>query len=104
MFDKDLFAKRIKYFRKQQGYTLLEFSEIADISVSYLTDIETGQSVPSVDVIVSLLNALKIDYDTIMNENKEYEQVLNKNIVNSCNQLTNKEISLFKDILEKLER
>ena len=103
MFDKIQFAKKIKYFRMKNNLTLLELSELADISYSYLIDIEAGKGVPSVDVIVSLLNALKIDFKSFY-EDIEYEKILENKIANYCVSLNDKDLDFFSFILQRLER
>ena len=103
MFDKIQFAKKIKYFRMKNNLTLLQLSELADISYSYLVVIESGKSVPSVDVIVSLLNALKLDFKAIFDD-VEYEKILESKIVNYCASLSDKDLDFFSFILQRLER
>ena len=103
IFDKEKFAKKVKFFRGNKGYTLLEFSEAADISNSYLSDIETGRSIPSVDVIISILNALETDYETLMNDDG-YELSVDSAILNYCKNMTNQEVAFFNRILINIEK
>ena len=102
IFDKAKFGTRVKYFREKQGYTQLQFSELADISNPYLINIESGKNNPSIDVIVSILNALKIDYEMLMNEN-EYEEILKNNILDNCKIMTSEELMFFENILENMK-
>jgi transcriptional regulator with XRE-family HTH domain len=53
----------ISYYRKLQGYTQEEFSEIADISRSYLSAIEAPNIVKSVSIelLFKISDALKIE-------------------------------------------
>ncbi len=53
-----LIGKRIREFRKQKGYTLQELSGIANISVSYLSQIENGQVSLSINNLESIGRAL----------------------------------------------
>ena len=52
-------GRRIKEERKRQKYTLKALSEKADISVSFLSDIESGRSNPSLDRLIDIAKVLE---------------------------------------------
>ena len=50
----------IKERREQLGISQKELAEKADISQSFLCDIEQGRSKPSIDVAIKLAKVLKV--------------------------------------------
>ncbi|MBO8169310.1 MAG: helix-turn-helix transcriptional regulator [Thermoanaerobacteraceae bacterium] len=53
-------GKKITKLREQQNMTMTELAKKAQISVSYLNDIEKGRSNPSLDTLRSIAEALKV--------------------------------------------
>jgi len=53
----------LKKRRADRGMNQIEVSEIAGINRSYYSDIETGPSVPSVDIAIRIGNALGVVID-----------------------------------------
>lgn len=51
-------GERIKQLRTERGYTLMFMQDIGiDLSVSYLSDIERGRTMPSLESLVKCANA-----------------------------------------------
>ena len=50
----------IAYYRKLNGYTQLQFSELLDIDRSHLSGIELGNNAPSLDLIYKICEKLNI--------------------------------------------
>lgn len=59
---KKQFGNRIAALRKSQGFTQMDLSERADISLSALADIEIGATFPKPCTIEKLKNALGVNY------------------------------------------
>lgn len=57
-----IFALNLSYYRRQSGYTQVMLAEIADISPSYLSSLESVNHVTpcSLEVLCSLAHALNI--------------------------------------------
>lgn len=53
-------GKKIRELRQSQNKTLKEIADMANISISYLSDIEHEKKNPSINTIKSILNALNI--------------------------------------------
>lgn len=49
----------IKQLRKQRGLTIRELSEESAVSRSYISQLETGQKIPTIDTLCKLAKALK---------------------------------------------
>lgn len=55
-------AKRRKELRLKQS----EVNELADLSDKYLSNIETGKSIPSIDVLMRICEAIQTTPDNIL--------------------------------------
>ena len=58
--DKKLLGRRINAARKEHGWTSERLSEICNINATYLRQIESGAKTPSLQMFVSLCEALKV--------------------------------------------
>lgn len=56
-------GKKIKEIRKENGRKLTEVAQAADISKGLLSKIENGRTVPSLPVLLSIIEALKLRPD-----------------------------------------
>ena len=56
----------IRTARKQRGYSQEEFADIAHFSRSYYTEIETGKRNISILNLIKIIEALKVDPNTII--------------------------------------
>lgn len=70
-------GKRIEATRKQRGYTRERLSELADISVQFLADIERGRKSMTVATLRRIAAALDVTTDFIVNgtEYSENERI-----------------------------
>ncbi len=50
-------SERLKFYRKRHGKTLHELSEATGLSISFLSEIERGVSLPSLATCQKLANA-----------------------------------------------
>ncbi len=62
---KDI-GQRIKAKRIEKGFTQEQLSEMVDIGPSHMSHIESGSTVPSFDVFISILNALECSADELL--------------------------------------
>lgn len=66
----------IKIYRKKQGLTQKELAEKANISRSYLADVENNRYNPSLDVLQSIASALGISAQQFFKGNlKEKDEI-----------------------------
>ncbi len=75
------FAKRLKLIRKAQKLTQERLAEKAGITRSMVARYETGQVTPSIEVLLSLANALNVTTDYLLGRDlvAEKEQELQSN-------------------------
>lgn len=62
---KDI-GQRIKAKRIEKGFTQEQLSEMVNIGPSHMSHIESGSTVPSFDVFISILNALDCSADDLL--------------------------------------
>ena len=61
MYTKELIGKRIQELRKRQGLSQEQVAAKAEINSNYLSRIECGKENPTLDMLIKLANALKIE-------------------------------------------
>lgn len=54
------FGKRLRFLRKQRGFSQTELGELADIHTSHISRYERGAAQPTADTLKRLAEALKI--------------------------------------------
>jgi len=59
-------GNNIRVARKRMGYSQEEFADIAKFSRSYYTEIETGKRNISILNLIKIIEALKVDPNTII--------------------------------------
>lgn len=64
--DYTLLGRRIARLRKERHLTQDKLSEKADISNNYLSNIENGRSIPSLETLVRLCEAMEVTPDTVL--------------------------------------
>lgn len=63
---KDI-GKRIKEGRKKVGITQEKLAEKIDVSPSYISEIERGSSICSLQVLVDIASVLNLNLDSLVN-------------------------------------
>ena len=97
-------GKRIKIRREQLHMTQMELAEIADLSVPYISYIETGKKKLSLGTLINIANALSIspnellmDHLSIISEGTESDVFI------SLMDCTDKEKQFILDILTSIK-
>ena len=79
---------RITEMRKQRGYTREKLSELADVSVQFLADIEKGRKSMTIATLKKIAAALLVTTDYIVNGTAEDGD--NDGIISILNTLSDK--------------
>lgn len=58
---KQVFGSNVKYYRYQRKFTQEKLSEIIDLNLSYLSQIENGNYGPSFEKIETIAKALRVE-------------------------------------------
>lgn len=88
-------GKRLKKIRLKRNLSLRELGKRAHISHSFIADIESGRSKPSIDTLKSLANALNVTISELTGE-KDY---IEDNVIKS-QEIIAKAISDDPELLE----
>ena len=62
----DSLGKRLKYIRKQNSLTQIEFAQQIGVSQGTLSDLEKDKCKPSVDTLISLRVNLDVDLNWLL--------------------------------------
>ena len=69
-------GKRIRESRIQKGYTQQDLANLAEIGVVYLSEIERGIKMPSMNIFIKIIDALDVSADYVLRDElpsgKEY--------------------------------
>lgn len=88
MIDYALLGKRIAKYRKKRAYTQAILAEKADISNNYLSNIEHNRSIPSLETLMSLCNALELTPNDLLigtdSKDKQYLSTEMAELFSSC--------------------
>ena len=67
MIDKTI-GKRIRQCRQRKGLTIENLAEKADITPTFMGDVERGNKLPSIHTFIKIVNALDVSFDYILSE------------------------------------
>lgn len=96
-------GKRIAARRKKLGLKQYQVCEMIDVNYKYLSNLETGRSAPSLELIMSICRALNTTPDYLLN-GTDKPHPLPENISDKLKELNDKErllVSEFIDLLLK---
>lgn len=83
---EELIGKKIKETRESQHISQESFAEMVGISVSYISKIEIGNKLPSIDTLVDICRVLDVTIDYIVSNNEmSYEQQILK-LLQNCSE------------------
>ena len=68
-----LLGDRIRQARRARDISQIQLAEMAQISVSHMSDIETGKTNISLDVFIRIMNALQVSSDWLLQTNASGE-------------------------------
>lgn len=70
--DFSLIGMRVKEVRKSHNITQAQLAEMTDLSVSYISHIETAHKKASLESLVRIADVLEVTVDEILNGNQLY--------------------------------
>ena len=69
-------GKRIRESRVKKGYTQQDLADRAEIGVVYISEIERGVKMPSLNIFIKIIDALEVSADYVLRDElssgKEY--------------------------------
>ena len=104
MVDQKTIGAQIRRMRKAKGMTQEQLAEKAGVGVTHISHIETGRSIPSLEMIVSFINALDCSADELLCVEVAKDVALRNNwlteLVEDCSSL---EIKMIADMVASLK-
>ena len=89
---KAIFGKNIKFFRYRKEYSQADLAEKADVSITFLSNIERGLKFPKPDVMAKIAESLEVGIydlfktDIVPDDNKEIINRLSEDLTKKVNQ------------------
>lgn len=74
----ELIGNNLKRLREERGYSIGKLAEIVQVSKSMLSQIEKGETNPSVGTIWKIANGLKVSFTSLLNEEQSGIRVIKK--------------------------
>lgn len=103
--DYSLIGKRIASIRKGQGITQAKLAEKADITNNFLSHIERSHSIPSLETLVNICEALDVTPDTVLLGTKTAQkEYLNDEIYQRISSCTSKQKRFIVEVIEALQK
>ena len=100
MIDYKSIGIRVKKLRLEKKMTQAQLAERIGVGTTHISHIETGNTIPSLDALVSIINALECSADELLcNEIAKDRPILNSwltELVEDCSDL---EIKLISDMV-----
>ena len=90
---KTIFGKNIKFFRFHKEYSQADLAEKADISITFLSNIERGLKFPKPDIMAKIAKSLDIEIydlfktDIIPDNDKEFVNLLFEDLTKKVSQV-----------------
>ena len=101
---KGILGKNIKFYRYRKEYSQADLAEEANISITFLSNIERGLKYPKPDILLQIADALQVNVyelfktDIVPDDNKELINRLSNDITQKVNQAME---SVFKQYFRK---
>ncbi len=61
-------GKRLRNERRKKKISQEQLAEMADCSVAHISHIETGNTIPSLEILIRIINQLEISSDAILSD------------------------------------
>jgi transcriptional regulator with XRE-family HTH domain len=59
--EAEMFGERVRELREKRGMTQEKLAQAADLTTSFVSTVERGQKAPSLNTILKLARALKVE-------------------------------------------
>lgn len=100
---KQIIGQRIRECRLKAGYTQAQFAELMDISINFLSEIETGKKGMSQETIYKLCQKLQLSADYILFGSRTPDP-LPCDLIQLVNSLTSEDLHSLMDYILALQK
>ena len=94
------FAKNLKRFRKQKGYSQQKLAKALDYGCTAIANYESGRNEPSLDTLVILADTLDVSVDELLGVKLKSEE---KRLLIFFKKLNNEKKKMILDLLNALQ-
>ena len=100
MFDYKFLGSRIRAMRLKRKITQEKLAEAAGVGVTHISHIETGNSIPSLQTLVDIINALDCTADELLcMEVRQSRPMLNNWLGELVSDCSDSEVKLITDMV-----
>jgi len=71
---KEILGKNIKFFRLRRQFSQAELAEKANISITFLSNIERGNNYPQAGTLCNIVNALGVEIWELFREENNFDE------------------------------
>lgn len=104
MIDYKSIGIRIRNVRKAKKMTQEQLAEAAEVGVTHISHIETGNSIPSLQVVVNIINALGCSADELLcMEINQAQPMVNSWLTELVEDCSDTEIKMIADMVISLK-
>ncbi len=96
-------GKRIRFYRKNKGYTQEKLAELVDISTTHMSHIETGSTKLSLECFATLSEALEVKADDLLHDQEETQEDIRAEIIELLENSPVKRLRVYYDMLTALD-
>lgn len=96
----NIIGKKIKFYRKQRGYTQAELAEKIGISEKHISKIELGAYIPTLINFIKIMEVLNLDFEDFNIYTKTTKEPQYKEIFSLLNESGEKEIKYYTKLIK----
>jgi transcriptional regulator with XRE-family HTH domain len=96
-------GKKIREIRKANGQKLLNISEATGLSQPFISEIERGVKVPSIDTLEKICSALGITLSEFFSDQSPELPPHLRNLVEAARDLSPEQVELLTDLIRKFK-
>ena len=92
-------SMNIKYFRKLKGLTQEKLAEKVEVSTVYISYLERGSKVPSLDLLAKIADALEVDPSLLLIQENDPTNLEIKKLVDTVSGLEKSTIQFINEMI-----
>jgi len=96
---KGILGKNIKFFRLRRQFSQADLAEKANVSITFLSNIERGNNYPQAGTLCNIVNALGIEAWELFKEESNFDE--QNAIINRISQDYSKQVNLALETVHK---
>ncbi|MBN1991325.1 MAG: helix-turn-helix transcriptional regulator [Anaerolineae bacterium] len=67
------FGEKLRFLRNQKSFTLRQLADMLEVSHSYIGQMERGEKVPNVDMVLKIAQIFNVSTDALIKDEVELE-------------------------------